>query len=203
MSIVDRLIRAAGPCGIVGGIALAAAYLTHPSSAPPQTVAGTAWIWIHAGFMVSLVAGVFLLIALLAVYFRRGGGMAGFVGFALAIISLIFVAGLDYSEIFIFPTLATEYPEVVLRYGDGTSMPSVAFAFPVTGIIFMVGFVLFGWQLLVTESVSRSAAIVTIVGTLIFAIGLSGLLPMIVVRTGAVVFGAGLALLGTSLWRLR
>jgi hypothetical protein len=27
----------------------------------------------------------------------------------------IHVAGLDYSEIFIFPTLALEYPEVVVR----------------------------------------------------------------------------------------
>ena len=40
-----------------------------------------------------------------------------------------------------------------------------------------------------------------IVGTIIFAIGLSGLVPMIVVRTGSVIFGLGLAMLGFGLWR--
>jgi hypothetical protein len=132
----------------------------------------------------------------------RRAGIAGIVGgIALAIVSLVLVAGLDYSEIFIFPTLAVEYPEVVVRYGDGTSMPSVAFAFPITGAIFLVGFVLFGWQLYVTSAVARPAALVMIFGTVVFAAGLSGLLPMIVVRIGSVIFGAGLAMAGISLWR--
>ncbi len=199
--MTDRLTRWAAVAGIVGGLALAAAYLAHPPSAPPETVASQAWLWIHAGFLVSLISGVFLLVALFGVYLRAGGGMSGFAGFALAMISLVLVAGLDYSEIFIFPTLAVEYPEVVERYGDGTSMPSVAFAFPVTGVMFLVGFVLFAWQLLAVSAVGRSAAVVTIVGTVVFAIGLSGLLPIVVVRTGAVIFGAGLCLLGGSLWR--
>jgi hypothetical protein len=199
--LTDMLIRWAGGAGILGGIALAAAYLAHPPAAPPNVVASTAWIWIHVGFLVSLICGIFLLIALLALYLRKDGRMSGFVGFALALVSLVLVAGLDYSEIFIFPTLAVEYPEVVVRYGDGTSMPSVAFAFPITGALFLIGFVLFGWQLHSTRTVDRTAALTMIVGTFVFAVGLSGLLPMIVVRVGAVIFGAGLVLLGASLWR--
>lgn len=199
--ILLKLSRSAGLAGIIGGIALAAAYLTHPASAPPETVASAAWIWIHVGFLVSLISGIFLLMGLLAVYLRKGGGISGFVGFALAIVSLVLVAGLDYSEIFIFPTLALEFPEVVVRYGDGTSMPSVAFAFPITGIVFLIGFVLFGWQLYATSAVERPAAVVMILGTVVFAIGLSGLLPMLVVRIGSVIFGAGLTMLGMSLWR--
>ena len=93
--------------------------------------------------MVSLLAGIFLLLALLEQYFRSGGGAVGFLGFAMALISLVFVFGLDYSEVFIFPTLAVEFPEVVERYGDGTMMPSVAFAFPATDVLFLIGFVLF------------------------------------------------------------
>jgi hypothetical protein len=197
---IERLIRWAGPVGIIGGIALAAAYLAHPPEAPPETVASTMWIWIHVGFMVSLLAGIFLLIALLTQYFRAGGGMSGFIGFAMAIISLVFVFGLDYSEVFIFPTMAVEFPEVVEKYGDGTSMPSVAFAFPVTGLLFLAGFVLFAWQLYRTNAVVKGAAVLTIVGTIVFAIGLSGMFPMIVVRVGAVIYGAALAWLGISLW---
>ncbi len=197
---IERLIRWAGPLGIVGGIALAAAYLAHPPEAPPETVASAMWIWIHVGFMVSLLAGIFLLIALLECYFRAGGGMSGFIGFAMAVVSLVFVFGLDYSEVFIFPTMAVEFPEVVEKYGDGTSMPSVAFAFPVTGLLFLAGFVLFAWQLYKTNAVDKGAALLTIVGTVVFAIGLSGMFPMIVVRVGATLFGAALAWLGVSLW---
>ncbi|MCH9729297.1 MAG: hypothetical protein K0U84_06405 [Actinomycetia bacterium] len=199
--VTDSLIRMAGIAGIIGGVAIAIAYLTHPNSAPPETVASAAWRWIHVGFMVSLIAGVFLLIALLAAHMRTGGGYAGFTGFALALLSMIFIFGLDYSEVFIFPTLAVEYPQVVERYGDGTSMPSLAFAFPVSGVLFVVGFVLFAWALHRKSTVDPGAAFVTILGTIVFGIGLSGLAPMVVVRVGAVIFGAGLVWLGVSLFR--
>lgn len=197
--VADTLIRLAGPLGTIGGVALAAAYVMHPPTAPPQTVASTLWIWVHVGFMVSLLSGIFLLIALLVQYFRSGGGHLGFVGFAMALISLVFVFGLDYAEVFIFPTLAIEFPDVVKKYGDGPMMPSVAFAFPLTGLLFLTGFLLFAWELHRTNTVSKGAAFLTIAGTVVFAIGLSGLPPMIVVRIGAVLFGAGLIWLGMSL----
>lgn len=200
-SLFDRLEPAAGLLGMIGGIALAAAYLTHPPSAPPATVASTLWIWVHVGFMISLVGGVFLLMALFARYARAGGGMAGFAGFALAVTSLIFVFGLDYAEVFIFPTMAVEFPEVVETYGDGTMMPSVAFAFPLTGIAYVIGFVLFSWEMMRTGTIGRVTGWLTIAGTVLFGIGLSGLAPMIVVRAGSVVFGAGLIGLGLSLLR--
>lgn len=196
-----KLTKISGVLGIIGGIALAAAYVTHPTSAPPETVASGAWLWIHIGFMLSLLSGVFLLIALLDRYLENGGTGRGVIGFAFAITSLIFVFGLDYSEVFIFPVLAVEFPEVVIRYGDGTSMPSVAFAFPVTGIVFLIGFVLFAWELLQSNTISRQTGYLTIVGTIIFAVGLSGLFPMIVVRVGSVIFGAALIAQGTELIR--
>lgn len=198
--IIGNLVRWAGLLGVIGGLALAAAYLTHPPSAPPETVASSLWIWVHIGFMISLLSGIFLLMALLAQYFRAGGGLSGFIGFAMSIVSLVFVFGLDYAEVFIFPTLAVEFPDVVTKYGDGTMMPSVAFAFPLTGLLFLAGFVMFSWQLHRTGAVSKGAALLTMAGTIVFAIGLSGLLPMIVVRIGSVLFGAGLAWLGISLW---
>jgi hypothetical protein len=200
---LSKLIPTAGVLGVVGGVAVATSYLLHPSSASPETVASMLWIWVHVGFMVSLVAGIFLLMALLSQYFRCGGGITGFIGFAMSVISLVFVFGLDYSEVFIFPTLAAEFPEVVLRYGDGTMMPSVAFAFPATGAMFMFGFVLFGWQLYRTNTVSKWAALLMIVGTIVFGIGLSGFVPMLVVRAGAVIFGGGLAWVGICLWSTR
>jgi len=202
-SVSENLQPYAGICGIIGGIALSAAYLTHPSSAPPETVASTLWIWVHVGFMASLVGGIFLLMALFGRYSANRGNLVGFIGFALAVVSLVFVFGLDYAEIFIFPTMAVEFPLVVETYGDGTMMPSIAFAFPATGIAFVIGFILFSWELMRTKTISKTAGWLTIFGTVIFGFGLSGLAPMIVVRIGSVVFGAGLIALGLSLIRKR
>ena len=113
--------------------------------------------------------------------------------------SLVFVFCLDYAEVFIFPTLAVEFPAVVATYGDGTMMPSIAFAFPLTGLCFLAGFLLFSWQLYITRAVQRSASLLTVVGTVVFGVGLSGHFPMIVVRIGSIIFGAGLVWLGLCL----
>ena len=199
VDLSESFRRCAAALGIIGGVALAAAYLTHPSSAPPETVASAMWIWIHVGFMVSLLAGVFLLTVLASEYLRAGGRWIGIGAYVMSVVSLIFVFGLDYSEVFIFPTLAVEFPAVVTKYGDGTSMPSVAFAFPVTGVLFVIGFVVLGWQLAKVNVISRAAGLMTIIGTVVFGIGLSGLVPMIVVRIGSVLFGAALVWLGLAL----
>lgn len=185
-----------GTALVIGGIAVAGAYLAHPAQAPPETVASLEWILIHVGFLVSLIGGVFGLVALLGRFLRAGGGLAGLVGFIAAVISMMLIAGLDYAEIFIFPTLAVEYPAVITRYGDGTMMPSVAFAFPVTGVLFVTGFVLFAHQIRRFGAASSLACMVTIVGTIVFGVGLSGMVPLAVVKSGAVLFGLGLVLLG-------
>ena len=201
--MTHTLRQLAAVLGVLGGVALSAAYLIHPPSAPPATVASTMWLWSHVGFMVSLLAGVFLLVVLVTEFVRAGGRWFGIAAFTISVTSLIFVFGLDYSEVFIFPTLAVEFPAVVTKYGDGTSMPSVAFAFPATGVLFVLGFIIFSWQLEKYRVVSKGASWLTIVGTVVFGIGLSGLTPMIVVRVGSVIYGCGLISLGFSLARRR
>jgi len=185
-----------GTALVVGGIAVAGAYLAHPAESSPETVASLKWILIHVGFLVSLIGGVFGLVALLGRFLRAGGGLAGLIGFIAATISMVLVAGLDYAEVFIFPTLAAEYPDVVARYGEGTMMPSIAFAFPTTGVLFVIGFVLFAHQIKRVGAASAAACTVTMAGTIVFGVGLSGLVPLAVVKMGAAVFGLGLVLLG-------
>lgn len=149
--------------------------------------------------MISLLGGIFALFAFLSRYLQRSGTIVGVIGCFIAIISLVFIFGLDYSEVFIFPTLAVEFPDVVWKYGDGTMMPSVAFAFPLAGVLFLVGYLLFSYELMKTECVSKWSAVLLMLGTLVFGIGLSGLFPMIIVRIESVLFGAGLIYTGLSL----
>jgi hypothetical protein len=197
--LIPRLVSWGGIANVIGGVFVAMAYVLHPPEAPPDVVASSLWLVVHAGFMISLLGGIFALMAFLACYLKAGGGLSGTVGCAMAITSLVFIFGLDYSEVFIFPTLATEFPEVVWKYGDGTIMPSVAFAFPLSGIFFLIGYILFSFQLSKTNCISRESAALLILGTLVFGIGLSGLVPMVIVRIGAVLFGAGLIWTGLSL----
>ena len=198
--LTNKLIRSGGMANVVGGIFVAAAYLLHPPVPSPDVVSSSIWMVVHVGFMISLIGGIFALFAFLAAYLQKGGGPLGAVACLMAVTSLILIFGLDYAEVFIFPVLATEFPDVVIKYGDGTMMPSVAFAFPLSGIFFLVGYLLFSYALKKNECISNYSALMLMVGTLIFGIGLSGFVPMLVVRIGSVLFGIGLIWTGLSLY---
>lgn len=51
------------------------------------------------------------------------------------------------------------------------------------------------------KTLPPGAAWLTIAGVVVFGAGLSGFLPMIVVRLGSVIFAMGLGWLGLALWR--
>ena len=76
----------------------------------------------------------------------------------------------------------------------------VAFLFPVLGVLFLLGYVLFCVDMLKANTLNHYSLMLTIAGTLVFGIGLSGFLPMIVVQTGSVIFGAGLVSPGIAGW---
>ena len=196
--LINKLIGTGGLANVAGGIFVATAYIVHPPGASPAIVSSALWFAVHVGFMVSLLGGVFALFAFLAAYLRNGGGIVGVVACFMAVLSLIFIFGLDYAEVFIFPTLAVEFPEVVWKYGDGIMMPSVAFAFPLSGVFFLVGYLLFSYELKKSKRISNTSAFMLMLGTLVFGIGLSGFVPMLVVRICSVLFGLGLIWTGLS-----
>ena len=199
--LIRKLIGAGGLANVVGGVCVAVAYGLHPPAATPEVVASGLWAAVHLLFMVSLLGGVFALFAFLCAYLRNGGTLAGVAGCCMAISSLILIFGLDYAEVFIFPVLAVEFPEVVQKYGDGTMMPSIAFAFPASGALFLLGYLLTSNELRRKQCVSAASAIALMAGTVVFGAGLSGFLPLIVVKVGAALFGLGLSWTGLSLLR--
>ena len=52
---IERLVRFGGTGGVIGGVLLAASYLTRPSEALPETLGSNPWIWMHAGFPMIVV----------------------------------------------------------------------------------------------------------------------------------------------------
>lgn len=197
----EVFVRLAGLLGVLGGIAVALAYGLHPPASTPDIVAGSPWVWIHALFLLSLICGILLLVGLFVRYLDAGGRVAGALWLILAVTSLVLIAGLDYAEVFIFPVLAVEFPEVVARYGDGVAMPSIAFVFPASGALFLIGWSLFAWELKRVRAVDPPAAIALLISVVAFSAGLSGFLPFIAVKIGAALFGAGLIWVGISLAR--
>ena len=193
---IEQLIKnLGGAANMVGGFCVAIAYSLHPHHQTPEVIASQYWLNIHILFALSLIFGIFGLIAVYQQHLKHSR-LRGFIGFVLAVISLIGIFGLNFYEAFINPVLANEAADFVERYGAGTTIGYVTFLFPVFGGMFLPGYSLLCFDILHAESISRRTVQLTLAGTVVFGIGLSGLLPMIVVQTGSVLFGCGLIGLG-------
>lgn len=186
---------------IVGGVCVAIAYTFHPHHATPEIVASDFWLGIHVLFSLSLLFGVFGLVALFVNHIRHSRTI-GIIGFILSVTSLVGISGLNFFEAFINPILAIESPGFVSQYGAGTTIGYVTFLFPVFGLLFLLGYILFCIDMLKARALGRYSLQLTVVGTLVFGIGLSGFLPMIVVQVGSIIFGTGLVSLGISGMRI-
>jgi hypothetical protein len=199
-SFAHTAIRWGGVANIFGGILVAAAYLLHPHHATPAVVMGGFWLLVHVLFVFSLLFGIFGLFAMIA-YHGQQGGRLGFTGFLMAATGLILIFGLNYFETFIIPVVAREAPAFVDKYGAGETAGAVAYIFPLTGVLFIAGYVCLSIDFLRFRSLNHGGPILTIIGVLVFGIGLSGFLPMFVVKAGAVIFALGLIWLGRELWK--
>jgi len=198
---IEKLMRNfSGVAHVFGGIFVAIAYTLHPHHQTPDTISSQFWLAIHILFALSLLFGIFGLIGL---YYQhiKNSRLIGLVGFLLAVTSLIGIFGLNYFEAFINPVLAREAPEIVDRYGAGTGIGMVAFLFPVSGMMFLFGYLLLGIDLLHARTINHYGVKLMMAGTLVFGLGLSGFFPMIVVKIGSLLFGSGLLALGISVIR--
>lgn len=197
MNIEKLSINFSGVAHVMGGVFVAIAYTLHPHHQTPDIVSGQFWLVIHILFALSLLFGIFGLIGLFQQHLKHSR-LSGLIGFLLAVTSLIGIFGLNYFEAFINPVLAIEAPAFVDRYGAGTGIGMVAYLFPISGILFLFGYVLLCVDMLRARTLNRQVVILTIVGTLVFGLGLSGMFHMIVVKVGSVLFGSGLIGLGIA-----
>lgn len=197
MNIEKLTKNSGGVAHILGGLFVAIAYTLHPHHQTPEIISGQFWLVIHILFALSLIFGIFGLIGLYQQHLKNSR-LSGFIGFILAVTSLIGIFGLNYYEAFINPVLAIEAPAFVDTYGAGTTIGLVAILFPAAGVMFLFGYTLLCVDLLRAKTLNRWVVILTIVGTLVFGLGLSGFFPMIVVKVGSVLFGCGLIGLGIA-----
>ena len=198
-NLTTKSIKIGAILNFFGGLLVALGYVLHPSQMIPETIGTNYWILVHFLFLFSLPFGVFGFIAMLAHYSQRANWL-GIVGFFLGITSLIIIFGMNFYETLIAPVLAIEQAAFIDKTGAGLEIGLVALVFPLGGLMFLLGYVLFYYDILRSKSLPSFGIYILITGTIIFSFGLSGLLPMIVVRIGSVIFGMGLMCVSISLY---
>ncbi|MDH3632225.1 MAG: hypothetical protein OER98_13970 [Gammaproteobacteria bacterium] len=190
-------IRAGGLLMIISGLALGYSYISHPQHMPAEVIASSSWILIHALFAVSLVLGLLGTTALYAVTAQRAGRL-GLTGYVMLFVGMMMIFGLDYYEVLIAPFMATNYPEVINDYGAGDTMGMVAFAFPVSGFLTVVGYALLGTAWKRCRIIPGYLGLFLILSAIAFGVGLSPAGDIEVARITAAVFGAALVAVGIS-----
>ena len=111
-----------------------------------------------------LLAMLLLAVGLVALYVCQAEafGALGLVGFFLALVGTVMVAGALWSQVFVVPRLAEAAPEVV---NSGTG--SVLAGFLLSFLLFGVGWVVFGAATLRARVFPRWAVVLLIVGAVL------------------------------------
>lgn len=195
----SNLYRWGGLATIVGGIVLAVGELLHPKN-EAANVTTSLWVISHELILVSLVLSI---AGLFAVYTRqnREVGSLGFIGFLLAYVTMLSFIGIVYFEAFFNPVLAAQVPEFVQKMMSQEPSGTLGAIFLASGLLFSLGWLLFGFATLRARIFPRWGAILALVGGAF--LGLEPLLPQSIQKVPAVVFGLALVWLGYFLWSER
>ena len=192
----SNLIRWAGLSAVVAGVLSVVAPIIHPLDVP-SSVATSSWAIAH---YLILGGSIFTLLGITGIYARQveEAGLLGLVGFLMFFVALALITGVALLEAIVMPLLATEDPQFIAVFFAGED-PGVldTVRLPV-GLLYIIGWLLFGIAILRAGILPRWAAIVFITGIVLVPLGL--LLPEEVGRYLSVVAGLGLAWLGYALW---
>ena len=185
----SQLIRWSGLAAIAAGVSLVIAELLsllffgYDFSNTATTDTYTFYsVWI-------MIAGLLLPLGLVGLYARQleASGLLGLVGFVVAFIGTVLVAGFFWTSAFIAPLLAVEAPELLAVL---VALPGFFRSF----IVFAFGWLLFGVATLRAGIYPRAAAVLLIVGAVLVVIPrplTSIVLAAAVVWMGYVLFRRG------------
>ncbi len=198
----SSLVRWAGLSALVAGICFVVLGLLHPPNVL-SSVTTTQWAIVHS---LALAMSLFGLLGMMGLYARqvKEAGWLGLAGFLLLSLWLVLMLPFTFFEVFFLPLLATEAP----TFGEGflgifTGAASeinfglLAAVYKLTGVLLILGGLVFGIATLRAGILSRWAAGLLAVGAGVAPI--YGLLPHQLEPLAAVPIGVALAWLGFAL----
>ena len=164
---LSRFIRAGAWAAIVSGLAVAASLLLEWLVVPFEQL-GQTEAYLTGSYLLSaglrLLGTILLVWALIGIYARqsKAAGTLGLWAFVGAFLGTAFLAGNNWAEVFVWPTLAHVAPDVML--GQATEAPvylmtGISLSFP----LFSIGMILFGVATLRAGVYPRWTAVLLIV----------------------------------------
>jgi hypothetical protein len=203
----SKLIRWAGLSAMVAGTLLVGIQPVHPADAL-ASVTTSAWAIVHSLTITMCVLGLFGITGIYARQVERAGWL-GLVGYLLFSLFLVLTAAFTFAEAFISPVLAPEAPRfvegflgIISGHASEISLGALPSLYQLTGLLVMLGCLLFGIATLRAGILPRWAAGVFAFGGPVSAVMVS-FLPHELARIAAVPIGVGLAWLGYAVWSER
>jgi hypothetical protein len=190
----SNLIRWSGLAALVGGALFVILNIVEAiafGNQPHTEIATTgAWLIVQLAYiiMVALVT-----IGLVGLYVRQAkeAGSLGLIAFLIAFLGSILAAGSIWSEAFFGSWLAEAAPELLTAEPSGVLIFGVFLSY----LLFALGMLLFGLASLRARVLPSTAAVLLMIGSLLFV-----LLFLLQLPFAGVVFGAAMAWLGFAIW---
>ncbi len=190
----SNLMRWSGLAASAGGALFivldVAEFLLIGNQAYSEAAATGAWILVQGSY---ILAAVLVSLGLVGLYLcqARQAGRLGLVAFVVTFLGGMMAAGSTWSEAFFGPWLAQAAPELLDADPTGAVIAGVLVSY----VLFALGWFLFGLASLRAGVLPRGAAILLMIGALLFVVVSVMELPF----TG-VLYGAAVAWMGYALW---
>lgn len=184
---MNALVKLGGVSAVVGGALVVAEEIVNPFLGYPETGPGDLAMSVLYGLHVPL-----FLFAVLGLHLRqqRQAGMLGLVGFVLTAVGSMFLAGIVWTDLFMFPAVEGVAPQLA-------DEPTATM---VLGFVLSIAFYVVGWLVLAIATlrarvVPRPAAVALLVGVAALVASFAEVVPgLLVVFYGAVIW-VGLTIL--------
>ena len=190
----SSLMRWSGLAASVGGALFivldVAEFLLIGNQPYSEAAASGGWILVQGSY---ILAAVLISLGLVGLYLcqARHAGRLGLIAFVVTFLGGMMAAGSTWSETFFGPWLAQAAPELLDADPTGAVIAGVLVSY----VLFALGWFLFGLVSLRAGVLPRGAAILMMIGALLFVVFSVMELPF----TG-VLYGAAVAWMGYALW---
>jgi hypothetical protein len=202
----SNLIRLAGLSAMAAGALFVLVQMIHPPELLSSVTTGS-WVIVHC---LSVAMCVLWLLGITGIYARQvvETGWLGLASYLVWSLFLVLTAAFTFAEAFILPVLATEAPTFVDDWlaiasgsAGGPNVRVLAIMYSLTGVLYLLGGILFGIVTFRARVLPRFAGGLLAVGTVMPVAFV--LVPHELLRLAAVPVGCALVWLGFALWSER